>query len=90
MAKVEFSPALMKLTQGQSSLEVTSSTLSEVIQEIESKFPGIKEKLLTESGQIQRYVSVFIGSEDARYLDGLKTKISKSDHISILLALAGG
>ena len=90
MARVELSPALMKLTQGQGSIEVAGTTLSEVIGELEAQFPGIRAKLLTDSGQLQRYVSVFVGSEDARYLEGLETTISSSDQISILLALAGG
>ena len=90
MAKLELSPALMKLTQGQGSLEIAGTTVAEVIEALEARFPGIRARLLTESGHLQRYVSVFVGSEDVRYLDGLQTRLADTDQVSVLLALAGG
>ena len=90
MAKVELSPALLKLTKGQSVAVVQDGTLKEIIQELENQYPGIKSRLLTDNQQIQRYVSIFVGEEDVRYLNGLDTKVGTSETISILIALAGG
>ncbi|MBC7465412.1 MAG: MoaD/ThiS family protein [Bdellovibrio sp.] len=90
MAKMILAPAFQKITQGEKWVKVESSTLIEAIHELDQKYPGIKSKIVGDAGQILNYVSIFLGKEDVRYLQGLKTKLEPLDEVSILVAIAGG
>jgi molybdopterin synthase sulfur carrier subunit len=89
MAKIQFSSALQKIT-GQKIVTVTSSTLEDAINELEVTYPGIKKKIVSDTNEILKYVVIFLGNEEVKYLQGLKTQIQPSDKISILMAIAGG
>lgn len=90
MAKIQLAPAFQKITSGEKNIEVKSLVLSDALDELEVKYPGIKSKIVGESNQILKYVTIFLGKEDVKYLDGLKTKIAPSDRVNILVAVAGG
>ena len=81
---------LRKVTNGQSKLDVESSTLSEAIDMMEDQFPGIKERLLDESGELRHFVNVYVNGEDVRFLQGLSTNIEDGTEVSIVPAVAGG
>ena len=81
---------LRRITGGQDRVEVEGSTLSETINGLESKFPGIKARLLDESGELKHFVNVYVNGEDVQFLQGLDTPITATDEVSIVPAVAGG
>ena len=81
---------LRRVTNGQEKASVEGDTLSKVINSLEAKFPGIKERLCDEAGDLRHFVNVYINGEDVRFLDGMETGIATGDEISIVPAVAGG
>ena len=81
---------LRKLTNDQETLEVESNTIAGAIDEIEGKFPGIKERLVDEEGEIRRFVNVYVNEEDIRFLENQDTPLKDGDDVSIIPAIAGG
>ncbi len=90
MATVFVPTALRRFTAGQSKVETTGSTVGELIDQLESSYPGIGEKLLNEDGNVKRFINVFRNDDEIRTLDGLATTVGDSDKISIVPAMAGG
>ena len=89
-SKVRIPTPLRKLTDNQESIEVESNTIGGAIDELEGKFPGIKERLVDEEGEIRRFVNVYINEEDIRFLENQDTPLKDGDDISIIPAIAGG
>jgi molybdopterin synthase sulfur carrier subunit len=81
---------LRRVTKGQAQVEVNCSSLKECIAELEAKFPGIKERLTDESGELRSFVNVYLNGEDIRFLKGLSTALKSGDEVSIVPAVAGG
>ena len=81
---------LRKLTDNQAELQIEAGTVGELVDNLESAHPGMKEKLLDESGEIRRYVNIFINDEDIRFLDGKGSELKDADSVSIVPAIAGG
>ena len=81
---------LRRVTNGQSSVNVDGTTLSEVVGSLESEFPGIKERLCDDTGALRNFVNVYVNGEDVRFLQGLDTSTNDGDEISIVPAVAGG
>lgn len=75
---------------GQSTVEVEGETVGELFAALVAQFPNLKDKLVTEDGELHKFVNVYVNDDDVRYLDKLDTKVSPSDEISILPAVAGG
>lgn len=75
---------------GQSVVEAPSGTVADVVADLVSRFPGMSGHLVNESGQIQRFVNVYVNDEDIRYLDKADTKVGDGDEVTILPAVAGG
>ena len=90
MATVFIPSSLRRYTAGQSKAEVNSGTINEVIEDLEQQYPGVKSRLCDDSGQIKRYVNVFVNDEEIRALQGADTRVSEKDEISIVPAMAGG
>ncbi|MEZ4294723.1 MAG: MoaD/ThiS family protein [Polyangiaceae bacterium] len=80
---------LRTLTAGADEVTATGTTVREVIVELESRFPGIKDRLLDEKG-VRRFINVYLADEDIRFLDGLDSAVKAGDQISIVPAIAGG
>lgn len=81
---------LRKMTGGLDKLEMNESTLSIMIDELETNYPGFKERLIDENGDLRYFVNIYVNGEDVRFLDGLDTETSSGDEISIVPAVAGG
>ena len=81
---------LRKLTGNQSEVQAEAATVAELVDNLESAHAGIKEKLLDESGDIRRYVNIYVDDEDIRFLDGKDTSLRDGDSVSIVPAIAGG
>jgi len=89
MITVRIPTPLRTLTGGNEQLEVEGATVREALEALEKKAPGIKDRLLDDKG-VRRFVNVYVGDEDVRFLDGLDTKVSAGTEISIVPAIAGG
>ena len=75
---------------GESKVATKGDTIADVVEDLVAKFPGIGPNILTENGDIQKFVNVYVNDEDVRYLDKLDTKVSDGDEVAILPAVAGG
>ena len=89
-AKVRIPTPLRKLTNNEEVIEVKASTVGGAIDELQSRYPGIQERLLDETGGVRRFVNVYVNEEDIRFLQNKETPIKSGDEISIIPAIAGG
>ncbi len=81
---------LQRLTNGQSEVESAGKNVSELLEDLERRHPGIKERICDESGKLRRFVNVFVNEEDIRFLQGDQTSLKDGDEVSIIPAIAGG
>jgi molybdopterin synthase sulfur carrier subunit len=81
---------LRTYTKGESEVSVDGSTLTEVLDSLDASYPGIKARVLDESGELRRFVNVYVDNDDVRFADGLQTAVSDGGQISIIPAVAGG
>ena len=81
---------LRRMTNGLDKLEMNESTLSNMIDELETNYPGFRERLIDENGDLRYFVNIYVNGEDVRFLDGLATQTNSGDEISIVPAVAGG
>ena len=82
---------LRKLTNEQDVIIASESgTLAQLIDALERDFPGLKERLCDETGELRRFVNVYLNGEDVRFLSGLATNIAAGAEVSIVPAVAGG
>jgi molybdopterin synthase sulfur carrier subunit len=88
--KVRIPTPLRKLTNNEEVVEVNGGTVGGVIAELQARYPGIKERLLDESGAVRRFVNVYVNEEDIRFLQNQETVVKSGDEISIIPAIAGG
>ncbi|WP_414586096.1 MoaD/ThiS family protein [Scytonema sp. PCC 10023] len=88
--KVLVPTALQKFTNNQATLEGKGSTITELLDSLEQSCPGIKSRLCDESGQLRRFLNLYVNSEDIRFLDGPATPLKDGDEVSIVPAVAGG
>jgi len=88
--KVRIPTPLRKLTNDEEIVEVEASTVGGAISELQTRFPGIKERLLDETGAVRRFVNVYVNEEDIRFLQNQETTLKNGDEISIIPAIAGG
>ncbi len=80
---------LRTLTQGTDEVTAEGATVAELITDLEKSYPGMRERLLDEKG-VRRFINIFVGDEDIRFLDGLATELKSGDRVSIVPAIAGG
>lgn len=76
-------------TDGQKKVEATGSTVAEIINDLDSKHSGLKDRLVKE-GNLHRFVNVYVNDEDVRFVGGLDASVSDGDSVTILPAVAGG
>lgn len=81
---------LRKLTNEQELVQVAPGTVQAAIRELQSRFPGIQERLVDEAGQVRRFVNVYVNEEDIRFLQNGDTVLKDGDEVSIIPAIAGG
>jgi molybdopterin synthase sulfur carrier subunit len=88
--KVRIPTPLRGLTGEQDVVAGQEGTLAVLIDGLESSFPGIKERICDETGELRRFVNVYINGEDVRFMDGLGSALKSGDEVSIVPAVAGG
>src|SRR5260221_12959359 len=88
--KVRIPTPLRKLTNNEEVVEISAGTVGAAISELQQRFPGIKERLVDETGAVRRFVNVYVNEEDIRFLQNQQTALKDGDELSIIPAIAGG
>lgn len=87
---VKIPTPLRNLTGDRSEVTAASDSITALVEELEGVYPGMRERLLDEEGELRRFVNLFVNGEDIRFLEGLQTTLGEGDEISIVPAVAGG
>jgi molybdopterin converting factor small subunit len=87
--EVRIPTILRTYTDGQKAVEGSGSTLDELFTDLDTRHAGIRERIVQEGG-LRRFVNVYLNDEDVRFLDGITTKLTDGDSVTILPAVAGG
>ncbi len=87
--EVRIPTILRSYTGGEKAVEGSGSTLSDLIDDLESRHGGLRDRLVDEKG-LRRFVNVYVNDEDVRFLDGLATPVQDGDNVTVLPAVAGG
>ena len=81
---------LRRVTNGLDKVSVEAATLNEIVLSLEAEFPGIRERICDDQGELRNFVNVYVNGEDVRFLQGLSSATKAGDEISIVPAVAGG
>ena len=87
---VKIPTPLRKLTNGASSVDAEGPTIGAIVESLDGSYPGFRERLVDENGDLRHFVNIYLNGEDVRYLDGLNSSGNDSDELSIVPAVAGG
>ncbi|HEX6948844.1 MAG TPA: MoaD/ThiS family protein [Nitrospira sp.] len=90
MIKVRIPTPLRPLTKGQGEVEIAAASILDLIENLNTAHPGIKARLCDESGELRRFVNIYVNEEDIRFLKGKDTSLKAGDEVSIVPAIAGG
>lgn len=90
MAIVRIPTPLRKLTEGKEEVPAKGGTVKEVLNNLDLYYEGLKERICDESGNVRRFVNIYVNDEDIRFLKNLETQVKENDSISIVPAIAGG
>ena len=81
---------LRSYTDGQKAVQGSGDTIADLLTDLDSRYPGLRGRLITEEGALHRFVNVYINDEDVRFLGALDAKLNDGDTVTILPAVAGG
>jgi len=81
---------LRAVTKGAAEVQAAGDTVSAVIEDLERQFPGLRDRLVDEGGELRRFINIYVNEEDIRFLEGPKTTLKAGDSVSIVPAIAGG
>jgi molybdopterin synthase sulfur carrier subunit len=81
---------LRTYTGGESEVSAEGATLTEVLNSLDGSYAGIKGRIVDEKGELRRFVNVYVGNDDVRFLDNLQTPTPDGTQISVIPAVAGG
>jgi molybdopterin synthase sulfur carrier subunit len=90
MIKVRIPTPLRPLTKNQGEVDVTAGSIADMVNTLEASYPGIKARLCDDSGELRRFVNIYVNEEDIRFLNGKETALKTGDEVSIVPAIAGG
>ena len=90
MSAVWIPQVLRSAVGGQKQVELDGGSVRELVDGLVAKFPALRQQLLTETGDLNRFVNVYVNGQDVRYLKGLDTPVGDRDEVRLLPAMAGG
>ncbi|MCH8039293.1 MAG: MoaD/ThiS family protein [Nitrospinae bacterium] len=90
MIKVRIPTPLRPMTGGKGEVEERGGSIGELIENLNSSHPGLKDRLCDEKGEVRRFVNIYVNEEDIRFLTGKETPLKDGDEVSIVPAIAGG
>ena len=88
--KVRIPTPLQKMTNNQPEIQAKGATISELIENLEKNFPGMKGRICDEAGKVRRFINIYVNDEDIRFLEKENTRVKDGDEVSIIPAIAGG
>ncbi|MFQ5427368.1 MAG: ubiquitin-like small modifier protein 1 [Thermodesulfobacteriota bacterium] len=88
--KVRIPTPLRKITKDQDEVVAEGTNVTEVIEDLEKNYPGLKERICEDDGNLRRFVNLYLNDEDIRFKDNLSTAVADNDELSIIPAIAGG
>jgi sulfur-carrier protein len=87
--RIQIPTPMRQHTGGQATVEASGGTVGAVLDDLNARCPGIKDRLF-DGAQLRRFVNLYLNDEDVRYLDNLATPVKDGDELSIIPAVAGG
>jgi molybdopterin synthase sulfur carrier subunit len=81
---------LRSVTKGNAEVQAKGDTVGDLVEDLERQFPGLRERLLDDKGELRRFINVYVNEEDIRFLQGKTTVLKDGDRVSIVPAIAGG
>jgi molybdopterin synthase sulfur carrier subunit len=90
MIQVRIPTPLRKHTGGAEAVEAEGATVAQLVADLDRRYPGIRDRICDDSGQVRRFVNMFVNGEDIRFLGHLETPLKAGDEVSIVPAIAGG
>ena len=90
MALVRIPTPIRRLTMERDEVSSEAKTVSELIDDLDNQFPGMKNKVCEPNGSIRKFINIYINDEDIRFLEGPESTIKQDDTVSIIPAIAGG
>jgi molybdopterin synthase sulfur carrier subunit len=81
---------LRAVTKGHAEVQSKGDTVDELVVDLDRQFPGLRERLVDESGELRRFINIYVNDEDIRFLDNRQTALKDGDQVSIVPAIAGG
>ena len=90
MIKGRIPTPLRPLTKGQGEVESAAANIVDMIGSLDATYPGLKNRLCDEKGDLRRFVNIYVNEEDIRFLNGKETSLKDGDEVSIVPAIAGG
>jgi sulfur-carrier protein len=90
MSVVRIPTVLRPQVGGEKQLDLEGGTVAELVNSLTERFPALRSQLLTESGDLNRFINVYVNGQDVRYLQGLATPVAARDEVRLLPAMAGG
>ncbi len=88
--QVRIPTPLRKFTGGQESVSVDGNSIGAILDDLEQKHPGIKERICDADGAVRRFVNLYLNGDDIRFLENLDSAVKEGDEVSIVPAIAGG
>jgi MoaD family protein len=88
--KVKIPVPLQKLTQNNPEVEIKASSVAELLENLDRKYAGLKNRICETDGKIRRFINIYVNDEDIRFLDNENTRLKDGDEVSIIPAIAGG
>lgn len=87
---VKIPTTLRTFTGGLRSVEAMGSDLQELLTDLELKYPGLRARLVTQDGELRRFINIYINDNDIRYQGALGSALTDGDEVTIIPAVAGG
>jgi adenylyltransferase/sulfurtransferase len=90
MAIIKIPSQLRPQTEGRDQVEIPANNVGEALNKLVEKYPAIKDRIYDENNKLRRYVNIYLGDEDIRFLENLDTKLEANSELSLVPAIAGG
>ena len=90
LVTVRIPTPMRSVTKGTADVKAKGDTIDDVIGDLERQFPGLRERLLDEDGELRRFVNIYVNQEDIRFLQNKATTLKDGDEVAIVPAIAGG
>lgn len=90
MAIIKIPSQLRTQTEGSDQVEISAMNVGEAIKKLVEKYPALRDRIYDENNKLRRYVNIYLGDEDIRFLENLETKIEEKSELSLVPAIAGG